>query len=94
MDKMEEKRPTEGQDKAEVKVPRKTISQVDFAKGLRQAVITAGLREGFRMAFKAATEALFGIEVDVEPRSLELPEVDDLFEDIDVIEPMESADPE
>ncbi len=98
MDKEEQKRNTESQDnqksEAEVKAPRKTVSQVDFAKGLRQAVITAGLREGFRMAFKAMIDALFGVEIDVKPQILELPEVADLFDGIDVVEPMENADPE
>ena len=96
--KQNDERNTQGQDKepseAEVKAPRKTVSQIDFAKGLRQAIITAGLREGFRMAFKATMSTLFGVEIDVEPQTLELPEVDDLFDDIDVIEPTENADPE
>lgn len=96
--KQKEERNTQGQDskpsEAEVKAPRKTVSQFDLAKGLRQAIITAGLREGFRMAFQATMSTLFGVEVDVEPQTLELPEVADLFDDIDVIEPTENADPE
>ena len=96
--KPEDQKPTKSQDEKpsqdRVKRPAQKVSQKDFAKSLRQAILQAGLREGFRMGVKAMMDTLFGVEIDVEPQEQNLPEVDDLFDDVEVIEPSEHADPE
>lgn len=78
----------------ELPTSRKPVSQTDLARGIRQALITATLREGFRVAFQTLMENFFGVDVDIDPQPLALPEVEDLFDDIDVVEPMETPDPE
>lgn len=98
MDKQQnDKRTTEGDEevsaKREVETPSKKVSQTENAKALRRAILTATLREGFRAVLGAMMDAI-GVDIGFKTETLELPEVDDLFDDIEVTEPMENADPE
>ena len=98
MDKQQnDKRTTEGKDgvsaEPDVATPSKKVSQTDFAKGLRRAILTSALREGFRSVLGAMMDAI-GVDFDFKPETMELPEIDDLFDDIEVTEPTENADPE